>query len=146
MMDTLGGSSPHMRGTHDQIPAGYLLGGIIPAHAGNTERVPRRLGAGGDHPRTCGEHSCDISVLSTSAGSSPHMRGTLVRYKRLEHVGGIIPAHAGNTAGTGFQRLRRRDHPRTCGEHQKSNIVLCTRLGSSPHMRGTLHHRRAWSG
>ena len=91
------GSSPRMRGTLDLMRQTRDAIGIIPAHAGNTALQTRRMWCGGDHPRACGEHSVWPSRYLIRVGSSPRMRGTLVRYKRFEHVRGIIPAHAGNT-------------------------------------------------
>ena len=138
-MRATSGSSPHTRGTPSQgrpaasaardhprirgehryphmMPA--LVGGIIPAYAGNTSR-----------------ESCD---RARRLGSSPHTRGTLPPtfpqplYRRDhprirgEHVhqtvldavhDGIIPAYAGNTSMVA--------------------IALVMVLGSSPHTRGT---------
>ncbi len=31
--------------------------GIIPAYAGNTDKLFDRFDIGGDHPRVCGEHT-----------------------------------------------------------------------------------------
>ena len=73
------GSSPRMRGTQKKFADAKHEVGIIPADAGNTSIctcVPRTAR---DHPRGCGEHavirSCAFSIL----GSSPRMRGTLLR-------------------------------------------------------------------
>ena len=51
-----GGSSPLARGTlgfHSPRPS---AGGLIPARAGNTMRVPAELAQAGAHPRSRGEH------------------------------------------------------------------------------------------
>ena len=65
------------------------------------------------------------------------MRGTLVakldEFKPL----GIIPAHAGNTNHLSRHVPPQRDHPRACGEHPCSRVVLSSPRGSSPRMRGT---------
>ena len=54
-----GGSSPHMRGTHETEAETETENGIIPAHAGNTRHYRRAVALYRDHPRTCGEHlSC----------------------------------------------------------------------------------------
>ena len=50
------GSSPHMRGTPNDIATDKAISGIIPAHAGNTWNDQIDVMASGDHPRTCGEH------------------------------------------------------------------------------------------
>ena len=50
------GSSPRMRGTLPQIPCVTHGVGIIPAYAGNTQRLETPLSMQRDHPRVCGEH------------------------------------------------------------------------------------------
>ena len=91
------GSSPRMRGTRGLDETAEILKGIIPAYAGNTRPRQRGLLAVEDHPRVCGEHRPPARTVRRKPGSSPRMRGTLVRYERFEHVRGIIPAYAGNT-------------------------------------------------
>ena len=94
---SLVGSSPRMRGTPSTCPEEYRLTGIIPAYAGNTNRVRRRPWRSRDHPRVCGEHADNSSMTFNSEGSSPRMRGThRIHILGLPHFG-IIPAYAGNT-------------------------------------------------
>ena len=50
------GSSPRMRGTHDEMVFRYALRGIIPAYAGNTSQATNSTIGRRDHPRVCGEH------------------------------------------------------------------------------------------
>ena len=50
-------------------------------------------------------------------GSSPHTRGALRLYLKLDVRVGIIPAYAGSTAHALVSALRRWDHPRIRGEH-----------------------------
>ena len=50
------GSSPRMRGTPGPMMAIPRLAGIIPAHAGNTNRTRTQDCHTWDHPRACGEH------------------------------------------------------------------------------------------
>ena len=138
-VEALRGSSPHMRGT--PIPyyphsGGY---GIIPAYAGNTIDL-YMVGTGAwDHPRICGEHNFVGLPMRRWRGSSPHMRGTLRASFLNCSMTGIIPAYAGNTlsmkSGIGLYG----DHPRICGEHRWRVLRSGRSLGSSPHMRGTLH-------
>ena len=92
-----GGSSPHVRGTPTIARHGSATAGIIPACAGNTLRLMARPYFWRDHPRMCGEHSFLPYLHLTSQGSSPHVRGTLVRGLRVRELRGIIPACAGNT-------------------------------------------------
>ena len=110
-----------MRGTPTKAKTRRSNNGIIPAHAGNTCGVTRRLSRHVDHPRACGEHRFDLLVIDDMAG--------------------IIPAHAGNTLMPLFVLSRGRDHPRACGEHRLGKIFAITLMGSSPRMRGTLYRK-----
>ena len=126
-----------MRGTLQTTRHEGLRGGIIPAHAGNTETTALASQPAEDHPRACGEHTLLLELAQTYTGSSPRMRGT--RDYAREHCGvwGIIPAHAGNTHWHLLTCSLTRDHPRACGEHSASVIHAANSSGSSPRMRGT---------
>ena len=131
------GSSPRVRGTRLWWFSCSVLLGIIPACAGNTNRLAVRRPAWRDHPRVCGEHAL-LMILSTgSAGSSPRVRGTRTHetYSRWEV--GIIPACAGNTWTEGLRPGDAGDHPRVCGEHAPPLACLFDARGSSPRVRGT---------
>ena len=65
-----------MRGTLQRRPQRHVTAGIIPAYAGNTGHTQRKICTLGDHPRVCGEHFPENTVLLIPAGSSPRMRGT----------------------------------------------------------------------
>ena len=94
------GSSPHMRGILKKSIACNLSGGIIPAHAGHTVRLPFFPVLPVDHPRTCGAYQHRTCLIVCIMGSSPHMRGipNLSESQQIEL--GIIPAHAGHTVGS----------------------------------------------
>ena len=91
------GSSPRMRGTLGFSAANADDAGIIPAYAGNTVTHSHRHSHRRDHPRVCGEHQCVVCHDFFVQGSSPRMRGTLVRRNVRFLPYGIIPAYAGNT-------------------------------------------------
>ena len=116
---TIQGSSPRMRGTPRYKALGNSMAGIIPAYAGNTWLRSIKTCRARDHPRVCGEHLIDSSLLAACFGSSPRMRGTPACCRMRVTRSWIIPAYAGNThdntAGTAFLG----DHPRVCGEHTK---------------------------
>ena len=102
LLNIISGSSPHMRGALPYGGVCCMCNRIIPAHAGSTiERFeagdPQR-----DHPRTCGEHPLPLRRRDMGVGSSPHMRGALL--KKPVNV------------------QRDGDHPRTCGEHSRSML------------------------
>ena len=106
-----------MRGTLQIDIERREIRGIIPAYAGNTNRVGSSGRARGDHPRVCGEHISIDALYWSLRGSSPRMRGTHMICRAL-----II--------GDG-------DHPRVCGEHHGLYYDYVDKWGSSPRMRGT---------
>ena len=91
------GSSPRMRGTLGTPRFFANFDGIIPAYAGNTYLRAQAMRRYWDHPRVCGEHLHLNWTICGVMGSSPRMRGTLLRVDALALVCGIIPAYAGNT-------------------------------------------------
>ncbi len=111
------GSSPRMRGTRDPLQLHPDPARLIPAHAGNTNALARRLPASAAHPRACGEHSLTPPRRIFAPGSSPRMRGTPEPMHSSLASGRLIPAHAGNTRGRTAAAGRHAAHPRACGEH-----------------------------
>ncbi len=109
------GSSPRLRGTLRHHVEYELDFGIIPALAGNTEKVLYVPLFIWDHPRACGEHIRPCEGTPFLAGSSPRLRGTR---HRCEPSAGIIPALAGNTRLSMVTCPLPWDHPRACGEHR----------------------------
>ena len=111
------GPSPHARGTLVAACVVCSDPRSIPACAGNTASTPTRVVCSSVHPRMRGEHSPISPRRPTSAGPSPHARGTLV--DRLLDVlpARSIPACAGNTRGRLHGERRRPVHPRMRGEH-----------------------------
>ena len=131
------GSSPRMRGTLRPQGRDAAGPGIIPAYAGNTALLNEMILSEEDHPRVCGEHPKEHIGADMQKGSSPRMRGTPGGEASEESDRGIIPAYAGNTLRLHVRALRRRDHPRVCGEHLFVHVGKLHGLGSSPRMRGT---------
>ena len=111
------GSSPRLRGTPRWRSGCKPKRRFIPAPAGNTTTPRPTAAATAVHPRACGEHSKRCLRRTSSAGSSPRLRGTL----KMAH---------------GFSPITT-VHPRACGEHDfhlSPHLVL---HGSSPRLRGT---------
>ena len=50
------------------------------------------------HPRLCGEHEYEVKEGQSISGSSPPVRGTLLRGLLGSHDDRFIPACAGNTS------------------------------------------------
>ena len=91
------GSSPHVRGALLQRQRHRIRAGIIPACAGSTWSMAIGTAWDGDHPRMCGEHRISVNTVSSSAGSSPHVRGAQIVSDFHGLPTGIIPACAGST-------------------------------------------------
>ena len=113
----IGGSSPRMRGAlRLQTPVTLIIG-IIPAYAGSTGGRHFGFWRRRDHPRVCGEHIMTALITRSQTGSSPRMRGALLRDGGRDDRAGIIPAYAGSTGEVVPSSRPMRDHPRVCGEH-----------------------------
>ena len=131
------GSSPRARGTPRCRPTGCAGRRIIPACAGNTPSPAARAPRTADHPRVRGEHDERGGRGGVVAGSSPRARGTRDGWRPCTRHRRIIPACAGNTAGSTAPVLRVTDHPRVRGEHRSLYPFGCQARGSSPRARGT---------
>ena len=125
-----------MRGKLAVLAAGRPHLRIIPAHAGQTNTCLSRRPDRSDHPRACGANTQDEQIGVLAVGSSPRMRGKLVRQKIEIVVIRIIPAHAGQTRYDAPPLLIIADHPRACGANRRQGRCLRPEDGSSPRMRG----------
>src|SRR5690606_1948243 len=76
---TVFGSSPRLRGTAFDMDAPVLAERFIPASAGNSRRGSEDRCTITVHPRVCGEQHPGIAAASAEGGSSPRLRGTVVR-------------------------------------------------------------------
>ena len=121
-----------MRGSHARCTWVWKVNGIIPAHAGLTERPSTSATSTRDHPRACGAHCFVLRPWSLRAGSSPRMRGSPMNHEKNTGNGGIIPAHAGLTGDCIEARRHEWDHPRACGAHQYRRYQGCHGLGIIP--------------
>ena len=109
------GSSPRMRGKRQRLPQPRCQRRIIPAHAGQTNACDSSASSCPDHPRACGANLLSIGLMAVPDGSSPRMRGKLLRRPRLAYPARIIPAHAGQTWTVAMAHSAGTDHPRACG-------------------------------
>ena len=110
--------------------------GLIPAHAGKTRFRCIPAPARGAHPRACGENEIRCTGSVSPIGSSPRMRGKLLRVGPGAVTSGLIPAHAGKTSGFRISVGPSRAHPRACGENGLTLGRQALGAGSSPRMRG----------
>ena len=130
------GSSPRMRGKHGPLRSLYLVGRLIPAHAGKTPHAAARKARHRAHPRACGENAAFATALTWYAGSSPRMRGKLELLRLDAAAVRLIPAHAGKTCAVEHVAGHTGAHPRACGENPLTTFVRLIEQGSSPRMRG----------
>ena len=130
------GSSPLTRGAHQRVKCHRLPLGLIPAHAGSTFLRLRRPRPSWAHPRSRGEHGCAKYEMGGWLGSSPLTRGARSGHDDEARRHGLIPAHAGSTAGSRSSSRRRGAHPRSRGEHSSRSANSEAVAGSSPLTRG----------
>ena len=131
------GSSPRLRGTPETACTKRTAFRFIPAPAGNARGRPRSPKPRAVHPRACGERPGARRWRRTGSGSSPRLRGTLVKRLMIVEIIRFIPAPAGNAAQFARPRARRAVHPRACGERCGKVSRLGFKSGSSPRLRGT---------
>ena len=130
------GSSPLTRGKRLHGEADPVANGLIPAHAGKTQRWFRRWRSPGAHPRSRGENAGVGASSTISAGSSPLTRGKHGGGRGLSRAVGLIPAHAGKTAVEPLPLGRGWAHPRSRGENSVIVVSFRCGQGSSPLTRG----------
>ncbi len=118
------GSSPRMRGTHEDAQNYRQQPRFIPAYAGNTSVYAGGLAGSAVHPRVCGEHNVLMTPMDKHCGSSPRMRGTLPSLRRRAFPRRFIPAYAGNTPHRTAHPQCLSVHPRVCGEHSSCKRLL----------------------
>ena len=135
------GSSPRVRGTVGLAGPIRARSRFIPACAGNGSSSASLILQTAVHPRVCGERRLTVPLGSECAGSSPRVRGTEI--DRLRHSDELrfIPACAGNGCARASASSPTPVHPRVCGERSKSSRSTDAAAGSSPRVRGTVHHQ-----
>ena len=114
------GSPPRVREPHLFKKDRQGNAGITPACAGTTKTMANGSERMEDHPRVCGNHTAEGGGLYSVVGSPPR-----VREPRESHDYGwealrITPACAGTTITRRWVIEPLRDHPRVCGNHDRS--------------------------
>ena len=133
---TTAGSSPLTRGKPSSRCAAPLTVGLIPAHAGKTDRAWRRGVHPQAHPRSRGENFTCLATTVVSSGSSPLTRGKPRQDVPGRADRGLIPAHAGKTAHSTHSTCAAWAHPRSRGENSEKTAGGAGNRGSSPLTRG----------
>ena len=130
------GSSPRVRGKPGGTCSPCQFPRIIPARAGQTHAPYQDCRAHPDHPRACGANHGGQSVYTADTGSSPRVRGKLLRGDGRLAVLRIIPARAGQTILYHYSSSLVPDHPRACGANLPRAELTVGLSGSSPRVRG----------
>ena len=133
---TVSGSPPRMRG---KVSAGKILlhdGGITPACAGKSLWCAQGQAQERDHPRVCEEKNFLLLMTSRRSGSPPRVRGKVDALSDIIQDYGITPACAGKSHWESLRRSPPEDHPRVCGEKDKSRVKVIPSQGSPPRVRG----------
>ena len=90
----------------------------------------------------CGEKISRCCAEFRTRGSPPRVRGKDPVGICGRTYNGITPACAGKRMSSMMGCLSLRDHPRVCGEKTVKSIVIRTREGSPPRVRGKAGLRR----
>ena len=94
----------------------------------------------------CGEKSIRRIMQSKVMGSPPRMRGKAQDLFHVDPVRGITPAYAGKSSGPMQKFGMSGDHPRVCGEKQRTLAVQDEPQGSPPRVRGKVWRSPAAPG
>ena len=113
------GSPPRMRGKVRELLFSFHCARITPAYAGKSAANTWITNKIKDHPRVCGEKPSCSGCSTAVMGSPPRMRGKVYGIVLMLVALGITPAYAGKSILVTDLALRRRDHPRVCGEKTK---------------------------
>ncbi len=130
------GSSPLVRGQLRHASPLHVRARIIPARAGPTGWGEKKLGAGSDHPRSCGANVENCKIRFVYYGSSPLVRGQPASAVAWRANSRIIPARAGPTGRRNPNGRPWADHPRSCGANFRPLRKPSMMFGSSPLVRG----------
>ena len=132
------GLSPRMRGNHEPVLVDGVVGGSIPAYAGE----PRAPGPARHnprvYPRVCGGTKIMVVDVACWWGLSPRMRGNLSVQNSTNQNPGSIPAYAGEPRPPRWRQSMLPVYPRVCGGTMRNVRQAILGQGLSPRMRGNL--------
>ena len=134
----VGGSPPRVRGKRRMPKFESNRVRITPACAGKTFHRATGARRAQDHPRVCGENTMSAQLSMCPTGSPPRVRGKQAELLHIVIESRITPACAGKTPEGDPLSLRKRDHPRVCGENNRCHAVGVDYIGSPPRVRGKL--------
>ncbi len=131
------GRSPRTRGSRHARGAGGLRAGSIPAHAGEPICHIASRGMPRVDPRARGGAIPDNAERWRFAGRSPRTRGSPIGRREQQHLGGSIPAHAGEPRLIIPRCPPRRVDPRARGGAAAVPAWNPPGAGRSPRTRGS---------
>ena len=123
---------------------GSIFTGITPAGAGKRVRGAASASGAADHPRGCGEKSCDRKTPVLKVGSPPRVRGKDLWGEDYENPVRITPAGAGKSSTEERGAETGEDHPRGCGEKSQKIEKPRKHRGSPPRVRGKVSSIKKW--
>ena len=131
------GLSPRVRGSPDLDGARDTAQGSIPACAGEPGSSGCRTATSRVYPRVCGGACTLARVVVPVPGLSPRVRGSPPLAGPPQVAQGSIPACAGEPSPPSETLVRSGVYPRVCGEPGAHMVILDTRAGLSPRVRGS---------
>ena len=139
------GSPPRVRGKGTLRELKRFSSGITPACAGKSLWCAQGQAQERDHPRVCEEKNFLLLMTSRRSGSPPRVRGKVDALSDIIQDYGITPACAGKSHWESLRRSPPEDHPRVCGEKDKSRVKVIPSQGSPPRVRGKENHAGLWA-
>ena len=130
------GLSPRVRGNRRRWSATCGSSRSIPACAGEPTQVSTRRGIRGVYPRVCGGTHTSGSMIMTTMGLSPRVRGNQGGHDRLQHVPRSIPACAGEPIFRLGAFPAGPVYPRVCGGTRRPPGQQHRPVGSIPACAG----------
>ena len=131
------GLSPPVRGSRRDRTHIVVHDGSIPARAGEPRTDGGRPRSEAVYPRPCGGADLRIESAVLTYGLSPPVRGSRSRAASRRHVGGSIPARAGEPYRVENPDVGQRVYPRPCGGAHHNVDGDSTYNGLSPPVRGS---------
>ncbi|ABD09421.1 hypothetical protein Francci3_0027 [Frankia casuarinae] len=133
-------SSPHARGSSEHPSAPARLRPVVPARAGIFLRVKKAARNRIRRPRTRGDLPRGMRSAGTCQWSSPHARGSSLRWTPTTRRGSVVPARAGIFLCCHIWWVETARRPRTRGDLPRSDRPAGAPTASSPHARGSSAH------
>ena len=116
--------------------------GYIPARAGEARFDAVIAQRARVHPRACGGSGAEEAGRAAGEGTSPRVRGKLLRDIDACLRKGYIPARAGEAPPDVQGPNSVSVHPRACGGSLRRGLAAVRKLGTSPRVRGKLRRGR----